>query len=302
MTSGMDKCIRLFQPDGVRNTLMSSVVLDGFPIYTAEFTARADEVVCTSRRHHFYTMNVETCKVTRVPGIKGRKEKSYENFAMQHGQDAKYMAMVGTSGNVLILSQTNKQFLFSVKANNHVVKCAFTDSNDNHLYSICSSGEVYLWDMRMRKCVSRHYDEGSVHGTCIATTIDSKVYACGSSSGVVNLYGKQHLKQQRQQKQATALGGFRPSPLKSFMNLTTPVDHLAFSRNGEILAMASSREKDSFRLVHVKSRTVFANWPTNQTPLNYVSTLDFSPNCGFLAIGNAKGRVMLYRLNHYTSA
>eukprot|EP00470_Lotharella_oceanica_P003216 CAMPEP_0170172084 /NCGR_PEP_ID=MMETSP0040_2-20121228/5316_1 /TAXON_ID=641309 /ORGANISM="Lotharella oceanica, Strain CCMP622" /LENGTH=250 /DNA_ID=CAMNT_0010412557 /DNA_START=97 /DNA_END=849 /DNA_ORIENTATION=- len=250
-------------------------------------------------------MNVETCQVTRVPGIKSRKEKSFEKFAMQHGPHAKYMAMVGTSGNLLILSQTNKQFLFNVKANADVVKCGFAETNEHHLYSICRSGEVYLWDMRMRKCVSRHYDFGSVHGTCIAATFDSKMYACGSSSGVVNLYSNLYGKEQQQQQSKG--GAFRaaataPKPVKSFMNLTTPIDHLAFTRNSEILAMSSSREKDSFRLVHVNSRTVFANWPTNQTPLNYVSTLDFSPNGGFLAIGNAKGRVLLYRLNHYSTA
>jgi len=28
--------------------------------------------------------------------------------------------------------------------------------------------------------------------------------------------------------------------------------------------------------------------------------LAFSPNGGFLAIGNARGRVLLYRLHHYS--
>ena len=37
----------------------------------------------------------------------------------------------------------------------------------------------------------------------------------------------------------------------------------------------------------------------SQTPLSYVFSLDFSPNSGYLAVGNDKGKVLLYRLRHY---
>ena len=50
------------------------------------------------------------------------------------------------------------------------------------------------------------------------------------------------------------------------------------------------------------SRTVFANWPTPSTPLHNVACVDFSPHSGYLAIGNDRGRALLYRLNHYASA
>lgn len=60
-------------------------------------------------------------------------------------------------------------------------------------------------------------------------------------------------------------------------------------------------EKDALRIVHVESSTVFANWPTSKSPLGHVHCAAFSPGCGFFAVGNAKGRVLLYRLHHYTS-
>lgn len=47
--------------------------------------------------------------------------------------------------------------------------------------------------------------------------------------------------------------------------------------------------------VHVPSLTVFANWPTRGTPLSYVTALDVSPQSHYLAIGNDKGKVLLYR-------
>ena len=60
-------------------------------------------------------------------------------------------------------------------------------------------------------------------------------------------------------------------------------------------------ERDALRLVHLPSCTVFSNWPTSKSPLHYVHCAAFSPGCGFLAIGNAKGKVLLYRLPHYAA-
>ncbi len=56
------------------------------------------------------------------------------------------------------------------------------------------------------------------------------------------------------------------------------------------------------RVLHVPSMTVFSNWPTSKSPLHYVHSAAFSPNSGYLAIGNARGRVLLYRLHHYSKA
>lgn len=70
----------------------------------------------------------------------------------------------------------------------------------------------------------------------------------------------------------------------------------------QMLAFASRMSKDALRVLHMRSLSVFSNWPTSRSPLHYVHTADFSPHCGFLAIGNAKGRALLYRLHHYQQA
>ena len=86
------------------------------------------------------------------------------------------------------------------------------------------------------------------------------------------------------------------------MNLTTGIDTLAFNHDSQMLVMASRLKRDSLRVLHVPTLTVFSNWPTSKSPLHYVHSAAFSPNGGYLAIGNARGRVVLYRLHHYTRA
>jgi U3 small nucleolar RNA-associated protein 18 len=83
------------------------------------------------------------------------------------------------------------------------------------------------------------------------------------------------------------------------MNLHTSVDYMKFNPDGQILAMSSRREKDSLKLLHVPTQTVFSNWPTTKTPLSYVWSMDFSPASKYMAIGNDKGKCLLYKLSHY---
>jgi U3 small nucleolar RNA-associated protein 18 len=97
--------------------------------------------------------------------------------------------------------------------------------------------------------------------------------------------------------------GVPPKPLFTSMHLTTGISQLAFSPGaGEVLAIGSQRERDSFKLVHTRSGKAFSNWPSSSTPLHYVTSTSFSPNSGYIAVGNDKGRVLLYRLNHYAEA
>jgi U3 small nucleolar RNA-associated protein 18 len=90
-------------------------------------------------------------------------------------------------------------------------------------------------------------------------------------------------------------------PFKTIMSLTTRADTLRFNHDGQILAIASQMKKDSLRLIHAHTGKTFANWPTASTPLRYVTDVDFSPGGGLMAIGNDRGRVLLYRLLHYAN-
>lgn len=78
-----------------------------------------------------------------------------------------------------------------------------------------------MWDMSVRQCVHCFVDEGCIHGTRVAVSPDGQYVACGSDSGVVNLYrGPQCL---------SAACPLNPKPMKAVMNLTTGIDFIRFS-------------------------------------------------------------------------
>lgn len=54
--------------------------------------------------------------------------------------------------------------------------------------------------------------------------------------------------------------------------------------------------------MHLPSLKVFSNWPTSGTPLGHVVDVDFSHSSEYVAIGNSRGKVLLYALRHYLAA
>ncbi|KAL6178459.1 hypothetical protein ACLB2K_049977 [Fragaria x ananassa] len=133
-------------------------------------------------------------------------------------------------------------------------------------------------------------DEGCINGTSLCTSPNGSLFAAGSDSGIVNIYNRDEV-----------LGGKR-KPIKTIENLTTKVDFMKFNSDAQILAICSSMKKNSLKLVHVPSYTVFSNWPPQRQVLHYPRCLDFSPGGGFMAVGNAAGKVLLYKLHHYHHA
>lgn len=177
--------------------------------------------------------------------------------------------------------------------------CVYSTSGSiGHWTLVGGDGVVHTWDLRTRRCVERQIDEGCLNSTALTCSNSGRLFATGSNSGVVNVYDRQH--RPAADGQMSRPMAARPvGPRHTFMNLATSIDSLAFSPDTQLLAMGSRMKKDSLRLVHVPSCTVFKNWPTSRTPLGYVHSLCFSPKGGFLAAGNAKGKVLLYRLHHY---
>lgn len=145
--------------------------------------------------------------------------------------------------------------------------------------------------------MERFYNQDGTISSFLAASSRRHI-AVGAESGVVNLYRDDYSRLRSSSKQFSV----ERSPIKSIMNMQTSADMLRFNHDGQILAMSSRREKNSMKLLHVPTATVFSNWPTSKTPLNYVWSMDFSPQSKFLAIGNDKGKCLLYQLQHYSQS
>ena len=256
-----------------------------FPIYSASFLGSSGNVVVTGRRPFFYHFDTDSGKVDRHAKIPGREEKSWERSVAS--PDGRTLALLGNDGYILLydVQQKSCRTTQHCKLNGSVRTVCFSPEG-SELFASGSDGDVYRFDVRnSHRCVERF---SNLDGTVTSSlAVARRTWAVGAESGVVNLYGADD--EDRAER----------TPLKSILNLKTSVDALCYNFDGQLLAMSSRREKDALKLVHIASRTVFSNWPTSQTPLGYVWSLDFSPASRFLAIGNDQGKCLLYKILHY---
>ncbi|XP_066377713.1 U3 small nucleolar RNA-associated protein 18 homolog [Miscanthus floridulus] len=287
LAAGLDKHLRFFQIDGKRNPKIQSIFIGDCPVHKASFLPDGSEVILSGRRKFFYSFDLVNAAVSKIGPLTGREEKSLESFEIS--PDSRTIAFVGNEGYILLISAKTKQLIGTLKMNGTVRSLAFVDGG-NQLLSSGGDGHVYHWDLGTRKCIHKAFDDGSLAGISLCTSQDSSLFATGSTSGIVNVY-----------KRDDFLGGKR-KPLKAIENLTTDIGEMKFNHDAQILAISSRKERNGMRLVHVPSFSVFQNWPGPRFSLHYPRCLDFSPGSGFLSVGHAGGKVLLYKLHHYKNA
>ena len=244
-----------------------------------------------------------------------------EHFALS--PNGRYMALRGSSkkggGVVNILDARTLQWVAQarVESKGGIADFAWW-GNGNGLVIAGKSGEVTEWSVQ-DGVVGRWIDEGAVGNTTIAVGGKSgrdgwiggdRWVAIGSSSGIVNIYDRRAW---NESDPATTgdrdvpNGGIpkTPKPLRALDNLTTPVSHLEFSPDGQILAMASRWKNAALRLVHLPSATVFRNWPTQKTALGRITSVAWgNPSVeevkegsfALLAVGMETGRIRMWEV------
>jgi len=287
LTASHDCKLNLFQVDGKNNSKLHSLFLEQFPINCAHFLSNGTEVLMSSHVRWMYSYDMVSGTVSRVPFIKGVKDEKILKFVVS--PDQQHIVFLSRYGKAHIVDSKTKELISTLKMNGSVEDVAFMDDGDTML-SFGSDAKVYVWDMKRRTCINTFEDRGCVKGTSISASSDNKLIACGSASGIVNVYGSEKLKH----------SGVELDLLKSYKNLRTPISTLEFNSTSEILAMSSDSMQAAVRLAHVPSHSVFSNFPAfKDKNMQYPRQVHFSPNSGFMAIGNSSGRVYLYRLNHY---
>ncbi|KAL1227819.1 U3 small nucleolar RNA-associated protein [Trichinella spiralis] len=260
--------INLYQIDGKENNSLHRATFEQYTVDKAHFSADG--------------------KIVKVRPING-VTKSKENCEFLPSPDGKVIALFGRWGQIYVVSARTFELMWTLKLNDSVRSAAFS-SDGSHLYTYSKDGNVYIWDMAMQNYFQKFPDSGCVSGLSIAISQNCNYLACGSSVGVVNLYSAE-----------SALQTAQPKLLKGISNLTTAADLLRFNGSSEILAMGSSKKPNALKLLHVQSKTVFENFPMSTCKLGNVKCVDFSPNGGYMCVGNNSGRAMLFRMLHYES-
>jgi U3 small nucleolar RNA-associated protein 18 len=302
MTAGLDRRLRFFEVDGSKNRHVHTAMLSDLPVRKAAVVRGGAEVLAVGRRPFFYVYDVRAARSVKVPRVGARPEKSWESVVVPSASDAPLWAFLGDEGTVSFVSSTSHLLVGSVSIPGSVRAAAF-DPSGSAVWASGSDAILRLIDLRMRRIVHSIADEGASPTTALAMAPNGATLAVGSEAGIVNLYSTADLVRTAQDAEGesffAAAAVPTATPLRAVPNLTTTIHGLRFNHNAEALAFWSHGKKDALRVLHTASRTVFQDWPTERTPLKHVQAVDFSPNGAFLAIGNDRGRALLYRLNHY---
>jgi len=208
----------------------------------------------------------------------------------------RFLIGLGNSGKIHVFSESTKEYIDTLYMGCNVDDATFS-ANGRMLYTFGGEGEIFVWDMDQRECITAWYDDNHapLQPHCLARC--SKYIAFGSESGIVNVYSNgdmddvTHTKKNDKRKNM-------PKPRKEFKNLTTPITAMAMNSQSELLAITSSYKENGFRLLHLPTMTTFQNFSTN-TRVGRINCVDFSPASGYLSFGNNRGTAYLYRLKHY---
>ncbi|KAJ5721112.1 uncharacterized protein N7483_009046 [Penicillium malachiteum] len=299
------------------NPLLTSLHIKNTPIHTSAFAPPGgNKIFASGRRRYFHIWDLDTGKIDKVNGTADRKEeqKSMERFKLS--PCGRYIGLVGTSrkggGLINVLDSGTAQWVAQVRVDGSGGVADFAWWSDGEGMTVASkNGEVSEWDGRLRRVVARWVDAGAVGTTVLslggrsgrAQLGGDRWVAIGSSSGVVNIYDRRdwaaaYAAASQTEKDGPSQAGIprNPEPARALDQLTTPISHLVFAPDGQMLAMSSRWKRDALRLVHLPSCTVYRNWPTSNTPLGRISSVAISPNSEQLAVANEQGRIRLWEI------
>jgi len=289
LVAGQAGVTSLFQVDGKTNPKIQSVKFERFSIHSAHFSADGSELVASSADYnlYYYVYDLMSGRIVQIPTYNVTQLDNLRTFAVS--PDGKFLAFYGRTGYISLFSGKNKEWITNLKMNGEVTSVTFS-TDGSRMFSHGDEGQVYVWDMNSRQCIHKFYDDGCIKGTSIAFSNNGQFLACGSNSGVVNIYDT-----------CSLLAQISPRPLKTVLNLTTAVTQLQFNSSTELLAMLSSDKENAVKLLHFPSMTVFENFPQFKLNMMKPQCLDLSLNSGYLTISNNKGRAYLWRLRHYSN-
>ncbi|KAK0475155.1 WD40-repeat-containing domain protein [Armillaria novae-zelandiae] len=305
-----DRRVRLYNVDGHTSPLLQTLHIPTIPFTTQSsvtFHPSGTHLLLTGNRPYYAVYDLQSGSLKTHKGLWGTrfstpsiaKAECMEITAFS--PSGSLLAVAGRGGNVHLVDWRSGggQVVGTLKggASGGIRELWWTkDGEGEGLAVLSGDAEVCLWDVGQRRCLRRWRDEGGFRGAgrAMAGSTTGGWMAIGSNSGLVNMYNADAF--------AGTSSSAQPKPTKTIGNLTTAISTLRFNHDAQLMAVASREKKDAMKLIHLPSLTAFSNWPTSSSPIGHVTAVDFSPRSDYLAIGNTKGRVLLYHLKDYGKA
>jgi U3 small nucleolar RNA-associated protein 18 len=255
------------------NPVLTSLHIPHHPLETSRFAPPAgDRIFFSARRRYFHIWDLPTGQIQKISRIYGHAEeqRSMERFKLS--PDGRWMGLVGSSrkggGVINVLDAKTCQWICQVRVEGRGGIADFDWWGDSDgLVVFGKGGEAVEYSMSERKAVARWMDDGAVGITVVAlgggnrnaaTTAGDggstgsrsakgkggvggdRYVVVGSQAGIVNVYDRAGWR-------AGAVPE-RPKPARVLDQLVTPISHLCFSPDGQMVVMASRWKRDALRI------------------------------------------------------
>lgn len=286
LVTGKSGVATIYSIDGRKNEKLHGLQFDNFAIKSCRMTRSGSEAIFGGSKKFFYTYDLMTGDTQRT--FLPRSITKMSHFELS--PDGRLISVCGRFGEIHLLDTNTKELVATMKQEHVCTAMAFSASDSTQLLAHSADAEVTIFDLRQHRAIHRFNDEGCVNGSSIGVSPNGRLVATGSQQGVVNVYDV-----------AAIHASLNPKPTKTVFNLTTAIGSTEFNHSSELLAIASNHISDAVKLVHFPSGSVYANFPGQQGNLGRPNIVRFSPQSGYLAVGNLSKEVALYRLKHFSN-
>ena len=286
LTAGFDRKLRIFDIDGKRNSLKSSSLFEDLPLRKVKFTS-SGQILLSGKANFIYVYDINKSSVMSRVDVFG-SEILIKGFAESpNTSEVQTTSIYGIGRTLSVFSSRDYRKVATLNVSEDIVGASYSHSG-RELFLAGSDGKVCTWDLRKMRCMDKKSLVGSRKVTALNYSALDQL-AVGDSDGVVNIFPRwKELFNDSSQKELVAG--------EKIMSLKSVVDGVSYNCGGNLLALSSSVCKDSLRMVKQPSCTICSRWPTSKTPVNFVFCTTFSRDSRYLAVGNARGRVLLYSL------
>lgn len=209
----------------------------------------------------------------RLDGTGQKYDYITKTTVREHDSSSKLVA-VGHGRSVILGSLSSGSVAQKIALSDPLSDVAFTAMNE---LTVALRDKLVIYDIRKSAKVLREFtDEGSIGTSCMA--FSSQLFAIGSISGVVNVYPRGET-----------------VPQKVYKNLTTSIESLAFGngKQGQVMAMVSSGQKNGLRLVQFPGGAVVPSFPDVGQRHEFIYACAFAPNAPIMSVGE-QGKVTNY--------